>query len=190
MAQDLKRDQPVRLPNPSAQPFVAALKTARLFAVVFFWITMVSVLLYVVAFVLTEWVGLYDDPMAATAPVPPVKAPAEPAKSAAAGGVSWSNLFENSADAATSTGRTKGGFFGVGAARPVEEEAETDTAAKGFAPSPPPVATMPPAATPTDATAGKVVGTTEAPPPVPAPGTSSRSSTTGPSSGPTGRPTP
>ena len=52
MAQDLKPTQPVRLPNPSAQPFVAALRTARLFAVVFFWITMVSVLLYVVAFVL------------------------------------------------------------------------------------------------------------------------------------------
>ena len=164
MAQDLKPTQPVRLPNPSAQPFVAALRTARLFAVVFFWITMVSVLLYVVAFALTEWVGLYDDPLAAAPP--PVKAPAEPVTPAAAGGVSWFGPIENSADAATSTGRTKGGFFGVGPTRP-DEEAETDTAAQKFAPSPPPADTLAPPATSTDVTSGKLVGTTEAPPEVP-----------------------
>jgi len=60
MAQEQKRDQTVRLPNPSAQPFVAALKTVRFFAVVFFWGTMVCGLAHVAAFVLTEWVGLYS----------------------------------------------------------------------------------------------------------------------------------
>jgi len=59
MAQEQKRDQTVRLPNPSAQPFVAALKTVRFFAVLFFWVTMVCVLAHVAAFVLTEWVGAY-----------------------------------------------------------------------------------------------------------------------------------
>ncbi|MFO8014605.1 MAG: hypothetical protein R6X20_15010 [Phycisphaerae bacterium] len=59
MAQEQKRDQTVRLPNPSAQPFVAALKTVRFFAVLFFWVTMVCVLAHVAAFVLTEWVGVY-----------------------------------------------------------------------------------------------------------------------------------
>ena len=77
MAQEPRRDQPVRLPNPSAQPFVSALKTARLFAVVFFWITMVCILSYVVVFILTEWIGLYDAPLAPAAPVES-KAPAEP----------------------------------------------------------------------------------------------------------------
>jgi len=60
MAQEPKRDQTVRLPNPSAQPFVVALKTVRFFAVLFFWVTMVCVLAHVAAFVLTEWVGLYS----------------------------------------------------------------------------------------------------------------------------------
>jgi len=60
MAQEQKRDQTVRLPNPSAQPFVAALKTVRFFAVLFFWVTMVCVLAHVAAFVLTEWVDLYS----------------------------------------------------------------------------------------------------------------------------------
>jgi len=55
MAQEQKRDQTVRLPNPSAQPFVAALKTARFFAVLFFWVTMVCVLAHVAAFVLIQW---------------------------------------------------------------------------------------------------------------------------------------
>ena len=60
MAQETKRDQPVRLPNPSAQPFVTALKTVRFFAVIFFWVTMVCVLAHVAAFVATEWARVYD----------------------------------------------------------------------------------------------------------------------------------
>ena len=101
MATDLRRDvTPVRLPNPSAQPFVAALKTARFFAVVFLWVTMVALLAHLAAFVLVEWVQFYDPPssssgtsaagsalgdwgsglegVAAAAPAPPGPAPAAP----------------------------------------------------------------------------------------------------------------
>ena len=60
MAIETKRDTPVRLPNPSAQPFVAALKTARFFAVVFFWVVFAAVVAHVAAFALTEWAGMYD----------------------------------------------------------------------------------------------------------------------------------
>jgi hypothetical protein len=54
----------VRLPNPGAQPFVAALKTVRFFAVIFFWLAMVSVLAHVAAFVSAEWLHLYQSAMA------------------------------------------------------------------------------------------------------------------------------
>jgi len=81
MAQEQKRDQTVRLPNPSAQPFVAALKTVRFFAVLFFWVTMVCVLAHVAAFVLTEWVS-------------------EPAEEAVRAPAPWLGLVESSATAA------------------------------------------------------------------------------------------
>jgi len=81
MAQEQKRDQTVRLPNPSAQPFVAALKTVRFFAVLFFWVAMVCVLAHVAAFVLTEWVGLYEE---AEADQPSAEVPAEEAACAPA----------------------------------------------------------------------------------------------------------
>ena len=93
MAQEQKRDQTVRLPNPSAQPFVAALKTVRFFAVLFFWVAMVCVLAHVAAFVLTEWVGLYrvsEEPAAA--------APAE--EEAVRAPAAWLGLVESSASAA------------------------------------------------------------------------------------------
>jgi hypothetical protein len=120
MAQELRRDQAVRLPNPSAQPFVAALRTCRFYAVLFFWITMVCVVAYAAAFVATEWIGLYDvprteaarpvdgkpaaepaaapaAPAAPTAPVAPITSPAAPA------GTSWLAIFENTASAATTS---------------------------------------------------------------------------------------
>jgi len=113
MAQELRRDQAVRLPNPSAQPFVAALKTCRFFAVLFFWVTMVSVVAYAAAFVTTEWVGLYDvpkvdasqpaepkpaaEPAAPAAPVTPAAPAATPAAPA---GTSWLPVFESAAWAA------------------------------------------------------------------------------------------
>jgi hypothetical protein len=178
MAQDMKNSQPVRLPNPSAQPFVAALKTARLFAVVFFWITMISVLAYVVGFVLAEWVGLYDDPAVASVPAetgktPAAKPGAEPAPTATPGGVSWSGLFENSAQAASKTGSTS--FFGVEAGPPgskdkdKEEPEAVEPPAPVVAPKtdPVPVKAAPKAApVKGDETQGKIVGKTEAPPPV------------------------
>jgi hypothetical protein len=79
MAQEQKRDQTVRLPNPSAQPFVAALKTVRFFAVLFFWVAMVCVLAHVAAFVLTEWMGVYrlsEDAETAPPAAEAVRAPA------------------------------------------------------------------------------------------------------------------
>ncbi len=93
MAQEQKRDQTVRLPNPSAQPFVAALKTVRFFAVLFFWVTMVCVLAHVAAFVLTEWVDLYrvsEEPPAA----------ASPAEEAVRTPAAWLGLVESSSAAA------------------------------------------------------------------------------------------
>jgi hypothetical protein len=148
MAQELRRDQPVRLPNPSAQPFVAALRTARFFAVVFFWVTMVCVLAYVAAFVLTEWVGLYDIPPAAAAPAAAPTAPepaeAKPSADKPAAGASWLGILEGTASAAPKpeprktepkegeSGPTK--FFGV-PATPVKEGAK---AAPGEASKEPP----------------------------------------------------
>jgi len=92
MAMEPKREQPVRLPNPNAQPFVTALKTVRFFAVVFFWVVLAAVGAHVAAFAMTEWVGVYDvaaEPSDATAPDTPAPA--------AAGGAAF---FEPSALAA------------------------------------------------------------------------------------------
>jgi hypothetical protein len=112
MAQELRRDQAVRLPNPSAQPFVAALKTCRFFAVLFFWVTMVCVVAYAAAFVATEGIGLYDVPKAdasrpaaepvlsPAAPLAPAAAPAAPAAPASPAGTSWLPMFESTASAA------------------------------------------------------------------------------------------
>jgi len=103
MAQEQKRDQMVRLPNPSAQPFVAALKTARFFAVLFFWVTMVCVLAHATTFFLMEWFGLYDVP-AAEARVTAGPAPETVRESAARRSEStvetWLGLFESAALAA------------------------------------------------------------------------------------------
>lgn len=177
MAQEPKRDQPVRLPNPSAQPFVVALKTTRFYAVVFFWVVMVCVLAHVTTFVLTEWVRLYDFPAAeapaAPEPAPP-KAPAEPAKDAAPAGVSWFGLLEKSADAAPAKS-TPGELFPAvpfegGTKKPGEvpkspketpkEAAKTPLPAEKPKEPPAPVPTIPPESS----TEGKVVGQPEARP--------------------------
>jgi len=185
MAQEPRRDQPVRLPNPSAQPFVAALKTARLFAVVFFWITMACILSYVVVFILTEWIGLFDAPLAPAAPVES-KAPAEPkgpvapkglaappkedAPAPEPGSASWLGLFENTAQAATK----KNGpptFFDVPATRRGEtppegssEESTEETPEVGPSSTSPPPETVPAATTSKEETSGKVIARPETPP--------------------------
>jgi len=64
MAQEMRREPAVRLPNPGAQPFVAALKTVRFFAVIFFWLAMVCMLAHVAAFISIQWLGVYDEPAA------------------------------------------------------------------------------------------------------------------------------
>jgi len=103
MAQEQKRDQTVRLPNPSAQPFVAALKTARFFAVLFFWVTMVCVLAHAATFFLMEWFGLYDMPAAEARAAPEpidetVRGPA--ARRSEPPVQTWFSLFESAALAA------------------------------------------------------------------------------------------
>ena len=175
MAQELRRDQPVRLPNPSAQPFVAALKTARFYAIVFFWITMVCILSYSVAFVLMEWVGLYDAPAAEAAAQPgaPEKPAAEPAKdkdpaaAPAPGATSWLGLLESAAQAAPPPPKAE-------PPKPPAKEAAKEPgkehgfmglpsgASKAGAKEPPPEPEPPPAAKPPE-TEGKVVGTPEVP---------------------------
>ena len=82
MAQEMRREPAVRLPNPGAQPFVAALKTVRFFAVIFFWLAMVSVLAHVAAFVSTEWLRLYES-ATALAEAPSAAAPPQDAAPAA-----------------------------------------------------------------------------------------------------------
>ncbi|MCX5649438.1 MAG: hypothetical protein NTX40_10175 [Planctomycetota bacterium] len=93
MAQEMQREPAVRLPNPAAQPFVAALKTVRFFAVVFFWLAMVCMLAHVAAFISIQWLGVYDESAAE-----PVDAVIEAAPSA--GAAHGPGLFESVAAAA------------------------------------------------------------------------------------------
>lgn len=58
MANNSSRTGPVRLPNPTAESFIQALKVVRFFAVILFWIVLVVVLAQLAAFILTEWAGL------------------------------------------------------------------------------------------------------------------------------------
>ena len=105
MALDSKRDQPVRLPNPSAQPFVAALKTARFYAVLFFWVAMVCAIAHPVAFIATEWIGVFDG-VVAPPPAEP-KPVAEPKETSAVPG-GWLGWLENTALAATADEAAEG----------------------------------------------------------------------------------
>jgi hypothetical protein len=172
MALEPKRDQPVRLPNPSAQPFVVALKTTRFYAVVLFWVVMVCVLAHVSTFVLTEWVRLYDFPAVEAPAAPeaaPPKAPAEPGKDAAPAGASWFGRFEKSADAAPAKSAPgelfpavpfEGGTKKPGEAPKPSKEAPATPPAETTKESPAPAA----ATTPESSTEGKVVGQPEARP--------------------------
>jgi len=93
MAQEIRREPAVRLPNPGAQPFIVALKTVRFFAVVFFWLAMVCMLAHVAAFISIQWLGVYDEPAAE-----PADAVIEAAPSA--GAAHGPGLFESVAVAA------------------------------------------------------------------------------------------
>ncbi|HET6440893.1 MAG TPA: hypothetical protein VFH53_00835 [Phycisphaerae bacterium] len=93
MAQEMRREPAVRLPNPGAQPFVAALKTVRFFAVVFFWLAMVCMLAHVAAFISIQWLGVYDEPAAEPADTVIEAAPS-------AGAAHGPGLFESVAVAA------------------------------------------------------------------------------------------
>ena len=93
MAQEMRREPAVRLPNPGAQPFVAALKTVRFFAVVFFWLAMVCMLAHVAAFISIQWLGVCDEDAAE-----PAETAADAAPTARAG--PGPGLFESAAEAA------------------------------------------------------------------------------------------
>jgi len=58
--QSSRIEQPVRLPNPTAESFIQALKVVRFFAVVLFWVALIVILVQLAAFVVTEWVGWFD----------------------------------------------------------------------------------------------------------------------------------
>jgi len=93
MAQEMRREPAVRLPNPGAQPFVAALKTLRFFAVIFFWLAMVCMLAHVAAFISIQWLGVYDASAAEPADTVIEAAPS-------AGAAQGPGLFESVASAA------------------------------------------------------------------------------------------
>jgi hypothetical protein len=185
MALEPKRDQPVRLPNPSAQPFVVALKTARFYAVVLFWVAMVCVLAHATTFVLTEWMGLYDFPSAAAPavqePVEP-KPPADAPKDAPPAGTSWLDLLEKSAVAAPARSAPGELFPSVPFEGETKKPATPGDSSKPLktpvvepkdAPKSTPAGTSaepPVTVTPTEsATEGKVVGQPEARPKEPVP---------------------
>ncbi len=93
MAQEIRSEPAVRLPNPGAQPFVAALKTIRFFAVIFFWLAMVCMLAHVAAFISIQWLGVFDEPAAEPADTVIEAAPS-------AGATHGPGLFESVAAAA------------------------------------------------------------------------------------------
>jgi hypothetical protein len=179
MALDLKSSSPVRLPNPSAQPFVTSLKTVRFFAVVFFWVVLVAVVAHVTVFVLTEYLGLYDAAVtAAPETVAPAPSPAPAAPAAPSGGAAAFGLFESGAAAAESKGTS---FFGVPAGKkasePEEKPAEPKLPGKAAPEATAAEAPKAPAASPETGVpwspskneTGKAAGELETPPPVKTP---------------------
>ncbi|MBN2582934.1 MAG: hypothetical protein JXL80_07695 [Planctomycetes bacterium] len=58
---------PVRLPNPTAEGFIASLKVVHFFAVVFFWLALVALLLHLAAFAVFQ-AGVFDEPLGLAAP--------------------------------------------------------------------------------------------------------------------------
>lgn len=179
MSLDLKVSSPVRLPNPSAQPFVVALKTVRFFAVVFFWVVLVAVVAHVTVFVLTEYLGLYDAAApAAPETAAPAATPAPAVPSAPGGGAAGPGLFESGAAAAEPKGTS---FFGLPAGKKASEPEEKSSEPKlpGKAAPAPTTAEEPKAPatapetgipwTPSRNETGKAAGDLETPPPVKTP---------------------
>jgi hypothetical protein len=59
MKDNSRESIPVRLPNPTAESFVASLKVVHFYAIFFFWIVLVALVLHVAASVAFQ-VGLFD----------------------------------------------------------------------------------------------------------------------------------
>ncbi|MDP6380641.1 MAG: hypothetical protein QF662_04775, partial [Phycisphaerae bacterium] len=51
--------QPVRLPNPTAEGFVQALKVVRFFTVISFWVVLAVILVQLAVFVVVEWTDMF-----------------------------------------------------------------------------------------------------------------------------------
>ncbi len=156
MAVETKRDQPVRLPNPSAQPFVSALKTVRFFAVVFFWVVFAAVVAHVTAFVLTEWVAMYD---AASAAPPAGAADRGASRAAGAPGFLEGRALAAEPDTPPAKAPT---FFGIPAGSGAAAQPKEETPAEAAPPAPTPPA-------PEAGSTGKAVAEGETPPPPRAP---------------------
>lgn len=60
MRANSKDPQPVRLANPTAEGFVASLKVVHFFAIFFFWLALVALLLHIAAFVVYQR-GTFDE---------------------------------------------------------------------------------------------------------------------------------
>ena len=60
MRANSKDPQPVRLANPTAEGFVASLKVVHFFAILFFWLALVALLLHIAAFVVYQR-GMFDE---------------------------------------------------------------------------------------------------------------------------------
>jgi hypothetical protein len=89
--------QPVRLANPTAESFVASLKVTHFFAIFFFWLSLIALLLHLAAYVAFQ-AGRFDEDLGLTGapdkeivvmgpPAPASATTTEPASAAA--GTSW-----------------------------------------------------------------------------------------------------
>jgi hypothetical protein len=112
MKDPAREAQPVRLPNPTAESFVASLKVVHFFAILFFWLALVALLLHLAAFVVFQ-AHVFDEALGLTgvsasgeagagqgapAAAPTAEAPREPSEAAPAeapakqSGKWWTNV--------------------------------------------------------------------------------------------------
>ena len=76
MRANSKDPQPVRLANPTAESFVASLKVVHFFAILFFWLALVSLVLHIAAFVVFQ-AGAFDEVLGVGSEEVSESAPAE-----------------------------------------------------------------------------------------------------------------
>ena len=96
MRANSKDPQPVRLANPTAESFVASLKVVHFFAIFFFWLVLVSLLLHLAAFVAFQ-AGRFDEALGLK-PAPKADQAATAPSDASAGGESTAAKKSDAAD--------------------------------------------------------------------------------------------